>query len=129
LEELEEVWTLPFKSQELRDSPRLTQSITELRLSLDHETDTGEYVWTSIVFRDVDAFRFTGYSLCTPDQVDAYDRLVAVSGSRWLGQMSGKSRELTHYQIFFDEFGCYDIAASRFDIVDGSSLEASNDPG
>ena len=120
MEELEEVWTLPFKSQEFRDSPRLTQSITELRLSLDHETDTGEYVWTTIVFHDVDAFRFTAYPLCTPNQVDAYDRLVVLSRSRWISEMGGHSPELTHYQIFFDEFGCYDIAASRFDIVDGS---------
>ena len=114
--EYEDVWVLPFMSQEFNEGPQLHQGPVEVRLRLDHETETGDYVWTGISFRGVQALTFTGHASCSRDQIRAYDRLVRVKRSEWLRSLSGGEPELEHYRIYFDEFGCYDIAASGFEV-------------
>jgi hypothetical protein len=116
------LWELPFKSQEFRHGPVVTQSPSQVELAMDHETDTGDYVWTALVFHQVRAFSFVAHPMCSPEQVDAYDRVVSVSRSRWLKTFHGPmSPEVTHYRIYFDEFGCYDIAAAHFEVRDAIS--------
>jgi len=112
----EEVWALPFKSQEFMHGPELPQTATELRLRMDHEREDGSYVWSTVVFRGVQAFRFTSYESCSREQVQAYDRLVRVRSREWLAILPGADPDLVHFRIYFDEFGCYDIAALRVEV-------------
>jgi hypothetical protein len=114
----EDVWILPFKSQEFNDGPQLTQDLREAHLRLDHESESGEYEWSEIVFRGVHAIAFTGHASCTRDQVRAYDRLVRVRHSDWLAGLVGADAGQEHFRIYFDEFGCYDIAATTFEVRD-----------
>lgn len=112
----EEAWVLPFKSQEFMQGPQLHQRFAEVELRLDHETETGEYIWSAIMFRGVHALRFTAHPSCSRDQVRAYDRLVQVNRSAWLERLKGAEPSVRHYRIYFDEFGCYDIAAVGFEV-------------
>ena len=107
-----EVWRLPFKSQEFTSGPELIQTPTKTTLRLDHELPTGDYVWTSIVFQGVQGLRFTGHASCSRDQVAAYDRLVIVPSAEWLETLKELLPGTKHYRIYFDEYGCYDIAAA-----------------
>lgn len=114
--EFEEAWVMPFKSQEFSQGPELIQTLREVRLRLDHETETGDYEWSAIVFRGVHAIRFTAHASCTRDQVRAYDRLVRVQRSEWLEALPGAEADHHHFRIYFDEFGCYDVVAASFEV-------------
>lgn len=118
--EFEEVWVLPFKSQEFMQGPQMHQTLTEVQLRLDHETETGKYVWTNLVFLRTHALIFTSHASCSRDQVRAYDRLVQVNHSDWLQGMRGVEPDVRHYRVYFDEFGCYDIAAASFEVREES---------
>lgn len=112
----EVAWEMPFKSQEFSQGPELLQSLREVRLRLDHETESGDYVWSALVFHDVHAVRFTAHASCTRDQVHAYDRLVRVPRHEWLDALPGVDSNLQHFRIYFDEFGCYDVVAADFQV-------------
>ena len=117
-ENYEEVWKLPFRSQEFLNGPQLIHTVTGVRLRLDYETETGEYAWKSLSFKPIYAVRFTTQLSCTPDQLHAYDKLVAVDPAEWLSTMSGIPDDCKHYRVFFDDVGCYDIAAKSFEVVE-----------
>jgi hypothetical protein len=114
----EDIWLLPFKSQEFQQGPELHQSLTELRLRLDHEREDGSYEWSAIVFRGVQAFAFTAHGCCSSDQVAAYDRLVLVNTSAWLLSLNELRTSVHHFRIYFDYIGCYDVAASEVEVRD-----------
>lgn len=114
----EDVWVLPFKSQEFMHGPELHQTVAELRLRMDHEREDGTYDWSAVVFRGVHAYNFTSHGSCSRDQVKAYDRLVRVHSSEWLANFSTAESNLVHFRIYFDEFACYDIAATGVEVRD-----------
>jgi len=114
--EYEDLWILPFKSQEFNQGPELHQRLAVAQLRLDHETESGEYVWSTVGFGGLHALVFTAHASCTRDQVRAYDRLVRVKDSDWLRSLTGADPSLRHFRIYFDEFGCYDIAAASFEV-------------
>jgi hypothetical protein len=111
------VWELPCKSQEFMKLPGLVQDGDKLTLPFDYETDDG-YAESSISFLGVEAFSFTFYECCSPDQVGAYDKVITVDNSAWLAEL--RARKVSdegvtqHYRIFFDEAGCYDVIAKDF---------------
>ena len=117
-EEVTRVWELPCRSQEFQAQPILAQRGDWLDLVYDYESETGQYESATIRFRGVEAFSFTSFESCSPEQVSAYDKVVAVRGSEWLKQI--RSRRAVeeslgrHYRIFFDEVGCYEVIASEF---------------
>jgi hypothetical protein len=95
-----------------------------LSLLLDYEIESGEYKWLRLNFSRVIAFSFTAFGFCTVDQIESYDRLVKVAKSLWLEglfsrAMTKPSTNTNHYRIFFDEIGCYEIAAESFNMTDG----------
>ena len=110
----EVVWPLPFKSQELMEGPELVHRSGEVVLRLDHEEPSGTYAWSSIIFRGAHALRFTAHASCTREQVQAYDRLVVVPRSAWLLELRGAPEGATHYRIYLDDVGCYEIVATSF---------------
>ena len=117
----EELWLLPVKSQEFMQGPQLLHTLSELKLRFDYELPDGKYAWSALIFKGVEAFEFTGHSSCTRDQVRAYDRLVLVLDSNWLSRRAPDRGGLKHYRIYFDEVGCYDVAATMFEPRDDSS--------
>jgi len=115
--ELTTLWELPGKSQEFMDAPVLTYKWGGVSLTYDYETDEG-YKEGELHFENVDGIRFTSYETCTPEQVEAYDKLVEVVGSPWLIEIARNDPEpaqrLKHFQIFFDDVGCFEFLATSF---------------
>ena len=118
-EGMQELWALPVLSQEFRDGPIAKIERTVLRLRFDYETEVGDYAWQELTFNGVEAFVYTAHDSCTEDQVDAYDVLVEVVDSRWVAKLQAARRTrvpaLRHLRIYFDEIGCYEVAAASFD--------------
>lgn len=114
-----EVWVLPCLSQEFAAGPVAKVGRGTLELRYDFETEVGDYGWASVSFRGVIAALFTDHESCSEAQVAAYDRLVEVDGSEWLEALQAtrieRARAVRHLRIYFDEIGCYDIAATTFE--------------
>ena len=113
------LWALPVLSQEFRDGPVVESVRGSLRLRYDYETESGAYKWEEVTFAGVEAFAFTSHESCTEDQVDAYDVLVEVVDSAWIRQLQAArvapTPRLRHMRIYFDEIGCYEVAAADFE--------------
>lgn len=114
-----EIWSLPVPSQEFRDGPRTELERDSVRLHYDYETQTGEYAWAELTFSGVEALAFTSHESCSEQQVDAYDVLVEVTDSSWIGGIQqprvSAAEGLRHMRIYFDEVGCYEVVAASFD--------------
>lgn len=109
------VWSLPCKSQEFNEGPRILQDASDqLAIAYDFELENGDYGWDEIRFRSVLAFRFTLWRYCTEDQVTSYDRLQVVADSTWAASIPDRPPTSRHFRIFFDEIGCYEVLASDF---------------
>lgn len=117
--EINVLWRLPCLSQEFSEGPIAKVSLNGMILAYDRESKTGEYVWDEVRFSGVVAMAFTSYESCTVEHTDAYDMLIEVAESRWLAELQGGRtepvNELRHMRIFFDEYGCFDIAALDFE--------------
>jgi hypothetical protein len=111
----EVVWSLPTPSQEFDQGPHILVSPGKVTLRWDFEDESGEYAWSSAEFLGVEAVNFTGHDSCTPEQVQAYDRLVVIESSELLASLRGAGAKfLRHYRIYFDEVGCLDVIAEEF---------------
>lgn len=70
-------------------------------------------------FRRVRAYRFRAEGHCTPWHIeDAYDTLVEVEQSEWIGELladepseTGGHWKIRHFLIFIDGAGAYEVAA------------------
>jgi hypothetical protein len=113
-EEAVDVWLMPFKSQEFERGPELIQRRGDATLRLDYETESGLYEWMVVYFTGVQAIRFTAWRYCSPDQIDAYDRLQEVNASEWIRAAPDLPGGIKHFRIFFDEVGCYELLAAGF---------------
>jgi len=118
-EKVSVAWRLPCLSQEFESGPVAELHRGRLALRYDFETDTGDYEWEALIFRGVISALFTDHESCTADQVAAYDKLVEVEGSEWVQKLRSAriepARGVRHLRIYFDELGCYDVAASDFE--------------
>lgn len=112
------VWELPCRSREFQALPTVTQQGSRLKITYDFETESGRYHQACITFEGVVACSFTSFESCSPDQVAAYDRLIAIGESVWLGELRSRrvsiDHSARHYRIFFDDVGCYEVIASEF---------------
>ena len=109
------IWTLPVRSQEFDQGPQVLISSGRVTVRWDAESESGEYTWSSASFVGVEDVEFTAYASCTPEQAQAYDRLMKIEPSDKLVALRGSaSKSLQHFRIFFDEAGCLDVIAEDF---------------
>lgn len=109
------VWHLPCMSQEFNKGPKLRQDLgDQLAVAYDFETDTGEYLWEELIFTGVVGFRFTAARYCGSDEITAYDKVQTIRESVWAAGVAAPPPGLTHYRIFFDDAGCYEVLATGF---------------
>jgi hypothetical protein len=113
-----DVWVMPFKSQEFSRGPELVQKSGRAALRLDYETASGAYAWKTVRFLGVSAIEFTAWLSCTREQLSAYDRFVEVEPSEWLRSLRGLPDGIHHFRVFFDDVGCYDVAATELRVDD-----------
>lgn len=123
---MRELWSMPFPSHDFEEGPQVQVARDQLTLSYDYETESGAYEWESLTFGGVVAVLLTLHESCAPEQIDAYDRLVEIPNSSWLTKLQAARLDwaegLRHLRIYFDEYGCFDIAATSFE-----TPEARND--
>lgn len=118
-ESQKEVWRFPHMSQECRDGPRAHLSQGDLTVEYDYEPYARDD-WVALHFTGVGAFAFTYQEACTTAQVDAYDCVLEVAKSSWLRRLGvdaeghQSSLPMRNFRMYFDEYGCYDIAAETF---------------
>jgi hypothetical protein len=111
------VWTLPGYSQEFHESPQITVLRRTAMLKYTMIGASGEVESASITFRGVHWFCFTRDYSCTPEQIQAYDKIVEITPSQCVEQLVSRrpkavpTAPVKHYRIYFDDVGCYDIAA------------------
>lgn len=107
------LWDLPINSQEFLGAPQFLQIGDKAMFVYDHGV-VDEF--STIVFDGVEASCFTFYECCSPEQVSAYDRVIIVEDSPWATEITSRkvSKKITstHYRIFIDEVGCYDVLAA-----------------
>lgn len=109
------VWQLPCMSQEFDQGPKLRQDPgDQLAIAYDFEQESGEYGWEELIFTGVVGLRFTAARHCSEEQVGAYDKVVAVSGSAWAADVRDAPPGLRHYRVYFDDAGCYEVLATGF---------------
>lgn len=109
-------WQMPHKSQEFERGPVFTLAGGRALLEYDYETTDGTYAWAAILFERVSGVRFTPHELCTAAQISRYDRLVLIPNSPWPGASRDEPTGPKHYAIYFDEIGCFEIAARSFTV-------------
>ncbi len=114
------VWRLPTRSQEFDQGPVVRQTAGGVTIFYDYELDVGGYAWNALEFDRIAAYRFTAADACTVDQVKAYDRLEEVNDSPWIAELLVENRpprvpDARHFRIYFDEIGCFEVAAARFE--------------
>ncbi|MGE0791087.1 MAG: hypothetical protein AB7S26_35775 [Sandaracinaceae bacterium] len=101
-------------STEIADGPeiRLRAGTMTLRFS-DEDGQT-----TELTFTRVAALTFTELGACSPDQLDSYDKVTVRTTSplldRTVRALPGRAGTLSHYQLFIDDVGCYDVVAGDF---------------
>jgi hypothetical protein len=113
-----ELSSLPVASTEM-DEISLVDSHGSVSIRFeygDDETVTGE-----LRFDRVRAYRRRAESHCSARHLEAYDMLVEVKDSKWVGElvdaMSADKRnlfEMHHFMIYFDSFGCYEVVAKTW---------------
>lgn len=106
---------MPVLSQECEEGPRIRERPTGIEIEYDFRTkDRSEHRWEAIMFVGVAAFSFTGFEHCSEEHAAAFDRLLEVGDSSWLSSLGRVPEGTKHFRIFFDDFGCYDVAAKSF---------------
>lgn len=108
------VWTLPHKSQEFIDGPAIQFKNDRLILAYDYETEHGAYAWSELTFLNTIAYCFTASRHCRVDQIQAFDEVQEVGESSWSENLTHIDTKVSHFRIYFDEIGCYEILASQF---------------
>lgn len=75
-----------------------------------------------MVFSGVFGFAFTTRRACSVEQIRSYDTLVELESSDWVTELLSRWPDFLerpvvhHYRIYFDDVGCYEIAATHFEL-------------
>ena len=111
------LWQLPVPSTALLDGGPVFEKRPrrEIALRMSYETDAGVEV-VALVFERVEAFKVT-YDRARGDwMLEAYDRLVDLGQTSWLGELSANLKQhgtdatgLAHLIINFDDGPCYEV--------------------
>lgn len=121
INQTKKIWQLPSMSQEFLNGPQVLLTRSTVTIKYDYETSTGEYQWASMIFRGVLGFAFTTRRACSVEQIRSYDTLVELEPSDWVTELLSRWSDILerpvvhHYRIYFDDIGCYEIAATLFE--------------
>jgi hypothetical protein len=76
-----------------------------------------------LVFDGVESFKFTYYKAVSLEMLDAYDKIIEISGSAWLDQIKqnlfqneADSQNLKHLRIYFDDGHCYEFICNSIEV-------------
>ncbi len=106
------VWTMPFSSATIEGGPDLQLRLGVMTVRCEDEDGQVAH----LTFTGVAAFAFTEFGACSAEQLDSYEKVTARSASPMLDRVTSvlRDRALTHYRLFLDDVGCYDVIAAEF---------------
>jgi hypothetical protein len=96
-------------AQNFMHSPKIEKRDKDSILMFDYETDTGEYKWTGITFKDTIDIRCTKEKDVSEYMVRAYNSVVEVKNSNWINHINVKEGNYKHYLVYFDGYGAYEF--------------------
>jgi hypothetical protein len=101
-------------------------------LSFQSEGDDGGWESSELRFYGVEAFKCTYLHALTSEMISsAYDKLVDMGSSQWLGEVNavrarlGLTTSLKHLRICFDDGPCYEFLCAAFEVAVGGMPSAS----
>jgi hypothetical protein len=116
-ETLKEVLRLPTSTGEADAGPFLEYRPDQLWVTYDAEDSIGATVWTTVLFREAIAIKFTPDEGCAPIMVEAYSRVCEFESSEWKRALLETNPRLRlpastrHFVLYFDEHGCLEVLA------------------
>jgi hypothetical protein len=118
-EQVREVLRLPTSTAEADAGPILEYRPDELWVTYDAQGSTGGTVWTTLLFRDAIAIKFTPEQGCTPILIQAYSRVCEFESSDWKRAIQDTNPDLElpmstrHFFLYFDDQGCLEVLAAE----------------
>lgn len=127
------VLVLPEVTSECDIGPIAEHRPNHLEIRYDVEGPTGPR-WTTIVFEDAVAARFTPDESCTVEMVRAYSRVSEITGSRWYTDLRDEAQRhggvfgsgLRHFVVYFDHVGAWEVLANTVSVVQANGAEAGS---
>lgn len=123
------IFALPFPSSAIVQGPALVDDERGLTLSITCADDDGRPRSSTIVFKNVRAYRRREETYCAAWHVqDTFDTMCEVIDSEWVEELRRDSvpewRDkwvLRHFMIFLDGFGSFEVVAESASLEAGSS--------
>lgn len=112
-------------SQEFMHPPQIDRRGDDSVLLFDYETDTGEYEWTGVTFKNTINNKHTKDNEISEYMVKAYNSVVEVKNSAWINKIAfaNKNSNLNamykHFLVYFDGYGAYEFIST--DAIKGIS--------
>ena len=104
-------------AQDFMQPPKIERRDKDSILIFDYETDTGEYKWTGITFKDTIDEKYTKEKDVGEYMVKAYNSVVEVKNSDWISQTIAQDSNYKHYLVYFDGYGAYEFICK--DVIQG----------
>jgi len=117
------------------EGPRLEAHHTSLIVEYDHQANSGEVRWARLKFGDVLAYAFLAYGCCRSEHTGDSDSIRCYRESEWLAGLLAEWQEqigwhpshearggvegFSHFRVYFDEAGCFDVAAASCSVAEG----------
>jgi hypothetical protein len=117
------VFNIKELAQEFVHSPKIEMMGADIILMFDYETDTGEYKWTGITFKNALEYKHTNENEVDEELLKAYNSVVEVKNSIWLKQVISAKGNIEnnklykHFLVYFDGYGAYEFVSS--DVAQG----------
>jgi hypothetical protein len=126
----QETFQLPLPTSRTIKGPRINLDENTLVVSYDFEHDDGSIHWSRVVFYGILAFQYRQNTCCRAEDIDAYNKIVRRPTSDWMEEMRKRLEEFlgnqadraeqsqyAHWSIYFDDAGCIDAIAQRFEVA------------
>jgi hypothetical protein len=118
-EKVKEVLRLPTSTGEADAGPILEYRPDQLWVTYDAQDSNGGTVWTTLLFRDATAIKFTPDQGCVSIMVEAYSRVCEFESSDWKRAIRETNPLLElpvstrHFFLYFDHHGCLEVLAAE----------------
>ena len=119
------LWELPVPSTALLEGGAVFEKRLgrEVALRFAYEAEDEARRESAVVFEGVEAFKCTYYRAGDESMLEAYDRLLDRGSTVWLNELKGnlqrrggRSDELVHLMINFDDGPCYEVVCRSFKV-------------
>ena len=96
-------------AQNFMQAPKVIERGDSSTLIFDYESETGEYLWTGILFYETLAWRHIKDSQVNEYMVKSYYCLSVISDSKW-NEDYNAGKDYNHYLVYFDGYGTYEFS-------------------